>query len=89
MPQSARPVATFGFRPVVDIVEQGVQAHSHYGADVYLSEVSSVLPSFSRQLDALLARGATEAEIASLRAQAERVEAVEAADRFPSLHPGN
>lgn len=67
-------IKTFGYQPSGGIVDRIEAAHSRSGASVALSEMHPETPRLCDELDALFARGASEAEIADFRARAALVE---------------
>jgi len=65
--QTPAPVPTFGFQPTGDlftVLTAGLSRRAHHSV---LSDMHSKAPGLSRELDALFARGASEAEIAEFR----------------------
>lgn len=60
-------IKTYGFQPRGDITEEMYAAHSRAGASVAVSDMEPNLQAFSTGLDALFARGASEAEITAYR----------------------
>lgn len=64
---AAASVPTFGFQPTGDYFAVQTAGHSRSAAHVAMSEMHPSAAQLSRELDALFARGASEAEIAEFR----------------------
>lgn len=71
-------VPTFGFQPTADLMTVLTAGHSRSAAHVVLSDMHPSAPTLSRELDALFARGASEAEIAEFRKREAEILGVDA-----------
>lgn len=61
------PVPTFGFQPTGDLITVLTEGYSRRAIHSVICDMHPSAPALSRELDALFARGASEAEIAEFR----------------------